>query len=92
VSLKWLAADIGFEKIVMKNGVFLGYFPGNPQDKFYQTSKFRKIINYLTSNPAQAQLKEKTGKEGSQLMMRKDRVANVDEVNALLKSILKSED
>jgi transcription-repair coupling factor (superfamily II helicase) len=26
VSLKWLAAEIGFEKIVMKNGVFLGYF------------------------------------------------------------------
>ncbi|GEN74922.1 transcription-repair coupling factor [Chryseobacterium hagamense] len=92
VSLKWLASDIGFEKIVMKNGVFLGYFPGNPQDKFYQTSKFRKIINYLTQNPSQAQLKEKTGKEGNQLMMRKDRIVNVDEVNALLKSILKSED
>ncbi|BEV05506.1 transcription-repair coupling factor [Chryseobacterium gambrini] len=91
VSLKWLAADIGFEKIVMKNGVFLGYFPGNPQDKFYQTNKFRTIINYLTKNPREAQLKEKTGKEGNQLMMRKDKVGNVDEVNDLLKTILKSE-
>ncbi|MCQ4140348.1 transcription-repair coupling factor [Chryseobacterium sp. EO14] len=91
VSLKWLAADIGFEKIVMKNGVFLGYFPGNPQDKFYQTNKFRTIINYLTKNPKEAQLKEKTGKEGNQLMMRKDKVGNVDEVNDLLKTILKSD-
>ncbi|MBL7879780.1 MAG: transcription-repair coupling factor [Chryseobacterium gambrini] len=91
VSLKWLAADIGFEKIVMKNGVFLGYFPGNPQDKFYQTNKFKTIINYLTKNPKEAQLKEKTGKEGNQLMMRKDKVGNVDEVNDLLKTILKSE-
>lgn len=90
VSLKWLASDIGFEKIVMKNGVFLGYFPGNPQDKFYQTNKFRTIINYLTKNPKEAQLKEKTGKEGNQLMMRKDKVGNVDEVNDLLKTILKS--
>ncbi|SMP07041.1 transcription-repair coupling factor [Chryseobacterium profundimaris] len=89
VSLKWLASEIGFEKIVMKNGVFLGYFPGNPQDKFYQTEKFRHIINYLTQNPAEAQLKEKNGKEGNQLMMRKDKVQNVDEVNALLKSMLK---
>jgi len=88
VALKWLAADIGFEKIVMKNGVFLGYFPGNPQDKFYQTEKFRHIITYLTQNPAQAQLKEKVGKEGNNLMMRKDKVKNVDEVNVLLKSIL----
>lgn len=88
VALKWLAADIGFEKIVMKNEVFLGYFPNNPQDKFYQTDKFRHIISYLTQNPSQAQLKEKTGKEGNQLMMRKDGVQNVDEVNVLLKSIL----
>lgn len=88
VALKWLAAEIGFEKIVMKNGIFLGYFPGNPQDKFYQTDKFRHIISYLTQNPAQAQLKEKAGKEGNNLMMRKDKVKNVDEVNVLLKSIL----
>ncbi len=88
VSLKWLASDIGFEKIVMKNGVFLGYFPGNPQDKFYQTDRFRHIINYLTRNPAEAQLKEKSGKEGNQLMMRKERVKNVDEVNLLLKAII----
>ena len=88
VALKWLAADIGFEKIVMKNEVFLGYFPNNPQDKFYQTDKFRHIISYLTQNPAKAQLKEKIGKEGNQLMMRKDGVQNVDEVNVLLKSIL----
>ncbi|WP_284462906.1 transcription-repair coupling factor [Chryseobacterium sp.] len=88
VSLKWLAADIGFEKIVMKNGVFLGYFPGNPQDKFYQTDRFRHIINYLTRNPAEAQLKEKSGKDGNQLMMRKERVKNVDEVNILLKAII----
>ncbi|WP_415325218.1 transcription-repair coupling factor [Chryseobacterium sp. MMS23-Vi53] len=91
VSLKWLAADIGFEKIVMKNGVFLGYFPSNSQDKFYQTNKFKTIINYLTKNPAEAQLKEKTGKDGNHLMMRKDKVINVDEVNYLLKTILRSE-
>lgn len=88
VALKWLAAEIGFEKIVMKNGIFLGYFPSNPQDKFYQTDKFRQIISYLTQNPAQAQLKEKAGKDGNNLMMRKDKVKNVDEVNILLRSIL----
>ncbi|ANF50442.1 transcription-repair coupling factor [Chryseobacterium glaciei] len=91
VALKWLASDIGFEKIVMKNGVFLGYFPANPQDKFYQTSKFKNIINYLTLNPAEAQLKEKVSKDGNHLMMRKDSIINVDEVNYLLRSILKNE-
>ena len=88
VELKWLAAEIGFDRIVMKNGIFLGYFPDNPQDKFYQSEKFRNIIAYLSQNPREAQLKEKSGKEGNQLMMRKDAVKNVDEVNVLLNNIL----
>ena len=88
IELKWLAADIGFDKIVMKNGIFLGYFPSNPQDKFYQSEKFKKIIQYLTSHPQHAQLKEKHTPDGNQLMMRKDRVSNVDDVNNLLQSIL----
>lgn len=84
VELKWLAADIGFEKMVMKNNVFLGYFPSNPQDKFYQSEKFRKMITYLTQNPKEAILKEKKGKKGNQLMMRKNNIQSVDEVNRAL--------
>ncbi|PZU91394.1 MAG: transcription-repair coupling factor [Chryseobacterium sp.] len=84
VELKWLAAEIGFDKLVVKNKVFLGYFPVNPQDKFYQSEKFKKIISYLTQNPAEATLKEKN----NQLMMRKDNVKNVDEVNLVLNRIL----
>ena len=88
VELKWLAAEIGFEKIIVKKGVFLGYFPSNPQDKFYQSDKFRHILTYLTQNPHEATLKEKSSSDGSQLMMRKESVHNVDEVNILLNKIL----
>lgn len=84
VELKWLAAEIGFDKLVVKRGVFLGYFPPNPQDKFYQSEKFKKIITYLTQNPADATLKEKN----NQLMMRKEHVKNVEEVNAVLVKII----
>lgn len=88
VELKWIAAEIGFDKIVVKNGVFLGYFPSNPQDKFYQSEKFRNIISYLSKNPKDATLKEKSNKDGNQLMMRKENVQNVDEVNSVLERIL----
>lgn len=90
VELKWLAADIGFEKIVVKSGIFLGYFPSNPQDKFYMSDRFRTIISYLTQNPTEATLKEKSSSQGTQLMMRKERVTNVDEVNVVLSKILNS--
>lgn len=88
VALKWLAADVGFEKIVMKNGVFLGYFPSNPQDKFYQSEKFRNIISYLSQNPTEAFLKEKHTNSGNQLMMRKNEVKTIDEVNNVLSKIV----
>ena len=88
VELKWIAAAIGFDKIVVKNGIFLGYFPSNPQDKFYQSDKFRNIIAYLNRNPKEATLKEKNSNEGNQLMMRKENVQNVDEVNTVLERIL----
>ncbi|MBP6378077.1 MAG: transcription-repair coupling factor, partial [Kaistella sp.] len=88
VELKWIAAEIGFDKIVVKNGIFLGYFPPNPQDKFYQSDKFRHIISYLSQNPKDATLKEKHSTDGNQLMMRKENVQHVDEVNAVLERIL----
>lgn len=84
VELKWLASEIGFDKIVIKNGVFLGYFPSNPQDKFYSGEKFKNIIAYLTQNPTEGILKEKN----NQLMMRKENVKNVDEVTGVLERIL----
>jgi len=89
IELKWLASDIGFEKIVMKNGIFLGYFPKNSQDKFYQSERFKKIIGYLSANPQHAQLKEKSTDKGNLLLMRKDNITNIGEVNSLLQDILK---
>jgi len=89
IELKWLALDIGFEKIVMKKGVFLGYFPQNSQNMFYQSEKFKKIINYLSVNPQHAQLKEKYTDKGNTLFMRKDNITSIDEVNLLLVDILK---
>ncbi len=86
IELKWLAADIGFDKLIVKNNTFLGYFPPNPQDKFYQTENFRRVINYLTQNPTEATLKEKN----NQLMMRKDQVKTVEQINSLLEKIKNS--
>lgn len=90
VELKWLAQSIGFEKVVIKSSVFLGYFPSNPQDKFYTSPQFSHLISYLSASPEEAILKEKHTKEGSQLIFRKEKVDSVDEVTQLLERILRS--
>ncbi len=88
VELKWLAERVGFEKIVIRNGVFLGYFPSSTQDRFYSSEKFQGIIEYLTSNPLEGVLKEKQSREGSQLLLRKEKVESVEEVTRVLERLV----
>ncbi|MDL1913538.1 MAG: transcription-repair coupling factor [Bergeyella sp.] len=88
IELKWLASAIGFEKLVVKNKVFLGYFPSSPKDKFYQSERFHKIITYLTSHPAEVSLKEKLQGETRQLFMRKEGIESIQDINQLLLKIM----
>lgn len=88
VELKWQAIKVGFEKIVIKNGIFLGYLPSNPQDKFYHGEHFQNLIKYLSNHPKEANLKEKNTPDGQVLMLRKEAIQSIDEVNTLLSKIL----
>lgn len=87
VELKWLSADIGLERLIVKKGVFLGYLPQNPQDKFYRSEKFAHILNYLSQNPTSAVLKQKDTPEGTQLIIRKEKVKSIEELNDLLHTV-----
>ncbi|WP_392437007.1 transcription-repair coupling factor [Cruoricaptor ignavus] len=84
VELKWLAAEIGFEKVVMKNGVFLGYFPENPQDKYYQSEKFQKILRHITQNPEGITIKEKN----NQLLLRKESVRSLQQIMPVMEKLV----
>lgn len=57
--LRWLAQDLGMEKLVMKSGKMIGYFIGNPKSTFYDSPVFMKIIDYVQKNPSYARLSEK---------------------------------
>ncbi len=47
--LRWIAKEIGFEKIILKAGKLSCYFVGNPQSSFYETKLFKKMLNYILS-------------------------------------------
>src|SRR5690606_4091326 len=47
VRIKWLATKIGFEKIIMKQGKFVGYFINDQQSSFYQSNNFTKVLQYV---------------------------------------------
>jgi transcription-repair coupling factor (superfamily II helicase) len=60
--LKWIAQDIGLEKLYLKNGSLRGYFVANPQSEYYQSEKFGKILIYVQQNMKTCKMKEIKGK------------------------------
>ncbi|PCJ89587.1 MAG: transcription-repair coupling factor [Flavobacteriales bacterium] len=60
--LRWLAKEIGFEKLILKSGKMIGHFISNQQSLYYQSKIFSEIIQYLQENPAVARMREKNGK------------------------------
>ena len=58
IRLRWLARDIGFEKIVLKNDLLVCYFISDPESGYFQSEKFSAVIGFVQSNPKACRLKE----------------------------------
>lgn len=84
VELRWLAVQLGFEKIMLKDNNFRGYFISDPQSAFFQGETFGKILVYVQTHPGECVLKE-TGKK---LMLKFEGVKNLDRAMELLRGIL----
>jgi transcription-repair coupling factor (superfamily II helicase) len=48
--LRWLAQEMGMERLVIKSGKMVGYFISNPQSPFYETAVFSQILNHIQRN------------------------------------------
>ncbi len=57
--LRWLAEKLGIEKLVLKSNKMIGYFIKNPQSKFYESSVFTNVLNYMQKHPSEMKLSEK---------------------------------
>jgi transcription-repair coupling factor (superfamily II helicase) len=62
IRLRWLARNIGFEKIVLKNEKMVGYFISNQESSYYQSEIFTRVLKYVQKNPAACRMKETTDK------------------------------
>ncbi|MGM0626379.1 MAG: transcription-repair coupling factor [Bacteroidota bacterium] len=62
VRLRWIAMKTGFQRVIIKNDRFLGYFPRDKESVFYQSPVFAGFINHMQENPGGFDLKEDKGK------------------------------
>ncbi len=58
VKLRWLAAKMGFEKLVLKSGKFIGYFISNPESSYFNSEVFKKVLMFAQKNPRICNIKE----------------------------------
>ena len=56
--LRWLAQEMGLERLVIKSGKMVGYFITDPQSHFYETDTFTKVLSYIQKNGHACKLSE----------------------------------
>ncbi|MBJ6368233.1 transcription-repair coupling factor [Snuella sedimenti] len=88
VRIKWLGTKIGFEKILMKHGKFVGYFINDQQSSFYQSKNFSKVLQFVQSNPKACKMKEKQTRKGLRLLLTFEGVKSVKQALNTLKPIV----
>jgi transcription-repair coupling factor (superfamily II helicase) len=88
VKIKWIATRLGLEKIVMKQGKFIGYFVSDQQSGFYQSESFGKVLKAVQNNPKILRMKEKQTRAGLRLLLTVENVRNVDRVYQILNAIM----
>ena len=58
VRIRQLGLKLGFEKIIIKNGVMIAFFISNPLSQYYKSDRFAKILESVTVNPNLFELKQ----------------------------------
>ncbi len=85
VRLRWLAVQLGFEKIILKKSRMIIYFISNQDSSYYSSPVFRSVLGYIQSQGRRFLLKEMNGK----LRLSTDSVTSVAMAMEVLNKILK---
>jgi transcription-repair coupling factor (superfamily II helicase) len=62
VKIRQLGQKLGFEKIIIKNGVMIAFFISNPMSQYYKSDMFARILENVSVNPKLYELKQNDNK------------------------------
>ena len=84
VPLRRLGKRLGVEKITLKAGRMILYFVSNQESPYYQSEAFGKIIDYMSHNPRNCNLREQKGRRSMVIT----KVENVEAAVKILQEIV----
>jgi transcription-repair coupling factor (superfamily II helicase) len=82
VRLRWLAMNLGFEKIILKNGMMILHFISDQNSPYYQTPFFINILKYVQKKPELFRVKE-----GKKLTLNVKKTKNIYQAYNILNEI-----
>ena len=62
VRIRQLGQKLGFEKIIIKNGVMIAFFIYNSMSQYYRSDRFSKILESISMHPNLFELKQNDNK------------------------------
>ena len=87
VRIKWIAKELGLERIILKQNRLIGYFIADQQSGFYQTANFTKVLASLKQNSKTCVMKEKQTKNGLRLLITFIHINSVEKALSVLNKI-----
>ena len=60
--LRWLAEELGIERLVIKSGKMVGYFLANPQSPYFETEAFQTLLQNALKLGDKCRLAEQNGR------------------------------
>ena len=87
VRLRWLAQDLGCEKLVLKNATIKCHLLPSKNETYYQSDVFGRILSFVSANPNRCRLKETS----KRLILIISEVGGIGEAKDLLTEINKPE-
>lgn len=58
VKIRNRGAALGFEKIIIKNGILIGFFVSNPMSPYYKSEVFEKVMGRISAMDGKVELKQ----------------------------------
>ena len=84
IRLRWLAMEIGFEKLLLKNNRMSGYFIQHQNSPYYQSEVFTKVLKFVQTNARTCKMKESNGK----LTLSFEKIRSIDDAITALKPVI----
>ena len=87
VRIKWLAKNLGLERLILKQKRMIGYFISDQDSGYYQSKSFTDILKYVQNNSKMCVMKEKQTKKGLRLLITFIRIDSVEKALKVLTQI-----